>query len=432
MWYRLVMHELDLREPSHGWPSPLSIWLANPFDDIPGEGLPPQRCWTLARMLAARGHEVVWWTADYSDRRKARRTLPARLEEQESFDMRLVPVRGYARSISLARLRSDRDFGEGFERMAAGEVAAGTLDRPDLIVATVPPLDGGDAASRLARRLDAAVVIDLVDLWPEACERFVPGPTWLRRFLSPLLLGGMLKRREKLLATADGLSSSDHALVEAATGRSDAHVCGLGAYVEEFAVRPATEASGRPIECVFAGPLEAGQDFDALVAAAKLLAQSGTPARLHVAGTGSLEDRLRSAAMAMAPTDTCRLVVHGLLDRAAYRRLLSQCDVGLVIASPSTAAAVPYAACDFAAAGLAIVSCLPGELADAIDRHRAGILYEAGNAASLARAIREFTGNPGRLSENGRGARRLAEAEFSREKIYARFADWLEGVAKSP
>ena len=50
-------------------PHPLSIWVVNPFDDIPGEGLPPLRFWTLCRVLAGRGHDVTWWTADWSHRR---------------------------------------------------------------------------------------------------------------------------------------------------------------------------------------------------------------------------------------------------------------------------------------------------------------------------------------------------------------------------
>ena len=57
-------------------PLPLSIWIVNPFDDIPGEGLPPLRYWSLARVLAGRGHDVTWWTAAWSHRRKAPRATP--------------------------------------------------------------------------------------------------------------------------------------------------------------------------------------------------------------------------------------------------------------------------------------------------------------------------------------------------------------------
>ena len=72
---------------------PLVIWLVNPFDDIPGEGNPPLRYWSLARVLAARGHDVTWWTATWSHRRKASRTPHLGIREEEGFGMRMVDVR---------------------------------------------------------------------------------------------------------------------------------------------------------------------------------------------------------------------------------------------------------------------------------------------------------------------------------------------------
>jgi glycosyltransferase involved in cell wall biosynthesis len=367
--------------------------------------------------------------------------------------MRLVPVRPYSKNVSLTRLRSHRDYGRGFERLALEEIAAGSLERPDLILASMPPLEGAEAAATLAQRLDAALVVDLMDLWPETFERALPGPRWFRRLLAPAMLGGLFRRRGQLLAAADGITSSTEAFAATAAPGRAVHLCRLGAYVEQFPIRPHGDADvqqgggdstagsagrsvpqglGRPIECVYAASLESGQDLDTLVAAARLLAQSGTPATLHVAGTGSFQGLLESAAASMPSTGSCRIVMHGLLDRGSYARLLSRCDAGLVLVKPETMVAVPYKACDFAAAGLAIINSLPGELAGLLDRYRAGIPYEPGNATSLARAIRELATDPRRLTELGRGARRLAESELSRERIYGRFADWLEGLAIRP
>ena len=74
-------------------PQSLTIWIVNPFDDIPGEGLPPLRYWSLARILAARGHDVIWWSATWSHRRKARRDVPLGIHDDEHFAVRLVAVR---------------------------------------------------------------------------------------------------------------------------------------------------------------------------------------------------------------------------------------------------------------------------------------------------------------------------------------------------
>jgi glycosyltransferase involved in cell wall biosynthesis len=121
--------------------------------------------------------------------------------------------------------------------------------------------------------------------------------------------------------------------------------------------------------------------------------------------------------------------VHGLLPRQAYVNLLARCDLGLVCVKPESMVAVPYKACDYAAAGLAIVNSLPGELQRLIDEHAAGVAYTAGDAASLARAIAGFVTDPSRLTACRQGARRLAAAEFDRERTYPKFADWLETVS---
>ena len=120
--------------------------------------------------------------------------------------------------------------------------------------------------------------------------------------------------------------------------------------------------------------------------------------------------------------------MHGLLERGPYVKLLSECDVGLVLVKPESLVAVPYKACDYAAAGLALVNSLPGELERLVSDHHAGLTYTAGDAASLARAIAAFATNRRLLDDCRQGSRRLAEAAFDREKTYLQFAKWLEAA----
>ena len=428
-------------------PRPLTIWLVNPFDDIPGEGPPPLRYWTLARVLAARGHDVTWWTATWSHRRKAIRTAPLGIREDEGFAVRLVAVRPYEKNVSLARIGSHRDFGRTFERLANESISSGQLERPDILLASLPPLEGPEAAARLARRLDATFVLDLMDVWPETFDRLIPGPRFLTRLISPFVLGGMLKRRQALVQEADAVSAATQTYADTVLRDASAalprHVCYLGAYPQEFAAPPraidhvpladgSSDAATAPpaLECVYAGSLETGQDLDVLPAAVRQLAAAGVNATIHVAGTGAAEATLRRAAAGLG--GSCRLEVHGLLPRPGYVQLLSRCDVGLVCVKPESLVAVPYKACDYAAAGLALVNALPGELQRLIDEHAAGVAYTAGDAASLARAIAGLAADRSRLAACRQGARRLAAAEFDRERTYPKFADWLESAHASP
>ena len=444
---------------------PLTVWLVNPFDDIPGEGIPPLRYWSLARVLAARGHEVTWWTATWSHRRKTIRTAPLGILEDEGFAVRLVAVRPYEKDGSLARINSHKDFGRTFERLASEGVSSGQLARPDIILASLPPLESPEAALRLARTLDATFILDVMDLWPETFERLVPGPAFLRRLISPLLLGNMAGRRQALVAAADALSATTAAYATAAFADAPAdtprHICPVGAYVDEFpgpprmtsevpmpAPKAATEepaagaepprailglfgaVGGRPadgpLDIVYAGSLEAGQDIEILPAVARQLSARGLAATIHVAGSGKLEAALRRAAE--AATGSCRMLVHGLLGRRDYVNLLSRCEVGLVAVKPESMVALPNKACDYAAAGLALVNSLPGELAELIDRYAAGVGYTSGDAASLAKAIAALSADRPKLAAMRQAARRMAEREFDREHTYAAFANWIETI----
>jgi glycosyltransferase involved in cell wall biosynthesis len=436
---------------------PLTVWLVNPFDDIPGEGLPPLRYWSLARVLAARGHDVTWWTATWSHRRKAIRTAPLGIREDEGFGVRLVATRPYDKDVSLARLASHKDFGRTFERLANEGVASGQLARPDIILASLPPLESPEAALRLAHTLDATFILDVMDLWPETFERLLPGPSFLRRLLTPLLLGNMAGRRQAVVAGADALSAATQAYAQGAFADAPAdmprHVCYVGAYVDEFAGPPATvdqvpfarattdaaqpaviqglfgavhAAAAGPLECVYAGSLEAGQDVEILPAVARQLSAQGVSATIHVAGSGKHEATLRRAGAATG--GSCRLTVHGLLGRREYVRLLDRCEVGLVCVKPESMVAMPNKAGDYAAAGLALVNSLPGELQELIDRYAAGVAYTAGDAASLANAIAGLAADRKRLFSMRQAARRLAERELDREKTYAAFADWIETI----
>jgi len=422
-------------------PRPLTVWLVNPLDDIPGEGLQPLRTWTLARVLAGRGHEVTWWTSTWSDRRKAVRVVPPGVFEDEGFAVRLVAVRPYDHDASWAGQGSRRDFGRTFERLARESVASGQMERPDIILASLPPLEGSEAAARIAVQLETTFVLDVHDTWPRACERLVPGPEFVKRLLAPLLLGGMTRRRDALVRGCDGLAATAHRYAAEFLGEQSidlpSHVCYVGAYPQEFGVgqrvvehvplpgadHAAASAGPPPLHCILVDEPEIATDLDTLVAAVRQLSAEGVRAEIHAIGAGRFDHALRRFT---ATGGSCRIEAHGFPSRQVYAQLLSRADVGLIWARTESPVAVPNAACDYAAAGLVVVNSLPGELRELILAHHAGVACVAGDAGSLARTLAELAANRRRLSELRQGARRLAAAEFDREKTYPRFVDWLE------
>ena len=56
----------------------MTVWIVNPFDNLPLEGYRPQRYWLMAQAFAAAGHDVVYWTSDFSHANKAPRIVDGR------------------------------------------------------------------------------------------------------------------------------------------------------------------------------------------------------------------------------------------------------------------------------------------------------------------------------------------------------------------
>ncbi len=445
-------------------PRPLSIWLVDPLEALPGEAERPTRTCTLARILAARGHDVLWWSSTWSPRRRANRQIPPGFREDEGFGIRLVAVRPVDRSWSLDPRAGLHEFGHALERVASETVASGQLQRPDIVLATLPSIESAEACGRLARRLDATFVLDVVERWPDSQVCRLAGPAWIRSFVGWLALNAARRRRDALVATADAVVAADHttlaallpgqpathhppeetpapgaAVLAAGQPKPATHVCHLGAYLEEFgeAARfvdevppvgavPAAPTPPRAVQCVVTGPFDRCHDGDTILRAARLLSARGTGVVMHLVGTG--DDGARVGRAAAAIEGSCRVVLHGPLPRGECVRLWAGCDVGIVSVRRDAAVAVPLEACDAAAAGLAIVHPLSGELANLVGRHEAGLSYAAGDATSLTDVIASLAADRKALAAMRAGARRLAAQAFDRERTYACFADWLETV----
>jgi len=363
----------------------------------------------------------------------------------EGYRVIVLTTPPYRRNVSLARIQNHRRYGQALQRTAIDGVGNGALSRPDLILTSLPPLEAPEAAVRLAQHFRCRCVVDIQDLWPESFERLVPGPAAIKKTAVGFLLRNMRRRRTRILTSADAISATTSTYLTRSsrgmTAEKPTHICPLGSDLLDVSGGLASpdalrrRANGREtadqavLNCVYSGTLESGQDLATLVRAAERLSASGTPAVIHVAGTGALESWLRE--MAAKVNGTCRLHVHGLLDAGRYAALLSTCDVGLNLVKPAANVVLPNKVCDYAAAGLAIINSLSGELATLLQRFDAAVPYQAGSAISLVEAIVSLAGDRRRLTDLQANARQLANHEFNRSHTYPLWVKWLEGTANN-
>lgn len=420
------------------------VWLVDPISAIPGEGLLPSRTWAIARALVAAGHEVIWWTSSFSHTRHGPRTPPLQIQDEEGFALRLVAARRYQQDISRARFGSHRDFASTFEKQATTEVASGRLARPDLLVATVPPHHAGEAAARVARRLDAELVLDQSEWWPEPIRPLLPGPHWLRAVVAGLVFPGLARRQRQVLSQADAVLAASAATAAevrvAVPAGTPVQIVPTGSYLQDYSAPPpfidhvpgqqfrrTAAGSPAPLAVAVTGELNQRDDLLRLVDLARSLSRRQTAAVLHVIGGGRWMSKLATTAPLI--TGSCRIESHGLIDRSRYVSLLSNCQVGLLLPGLLQRFPLSAEAADCAAAGLALVVTSQGELAEMVTSEEAGLVPTSATADALADVLAPLADDSRRLSRLRHGARRLAEMRFDRERLAAGVVDWLESLA---
>jgi glycosyltransferase involved in cell wall biosynthesis len=408
----------------------LRIWLFNPYGPLPDEGWREYSYVTIGSALAAAGHEVTWWTSNFSHHFKIFRSqgwedrrLPSGLR------IRLVPTPGYRRNIGPGRFWRDWVFGRRAYRRA---IAA---ERPDVVFTSEPATMGGYAGVRLAARTGAALIYDQMDLWPELMVQSLPArlrpagellfrPVHrLRRSMFRKLDGAMALARPYLASITDEVP--DRALPSLVV-YNGIDVASFRAAMEAPLPADLTERLDRPgLKAIFAGSLGPSYDIGPMIDVARLLAEAGDDTTIFIAGDGPERVRVEEAALGCP-----NLVYLGKLPPDLLPGVYGRCDVGLSCYSAASNVEMCDKFYDYTAAGLVVVNSLKGEVRDWIERYGLGLQYEAGDPASLAQALAAVRDDAPQ-AVRWRASSWEIGMEFDKHVQHGRLAGWVESVASA-
>jgi glycosyltransferase involved in cell wall biosynthesis len=401
----------------------MKIWIVNPFDDPPDEAVPRGRYWSLAEALIARGHSVIWWTADWSHRFKRPRGVG-----RAARDLKVVrvPVRPYHQNVGRTRLKSHADFAEGFEKRATALLDESATEAPLIVLASMPTIEGALAAKRVADTVHAKFIADVQDLWPETFYQTLPVPRFLRAWLGRKVFARLHREADSVLTRADAVTAVcdtyiAHARTRGAMGPF--HRTYLGFNSEPGLDR---EKADGPVRFVYIGSLSRNYDWRTLLDSVALLHAEGADFEVHVAGSGEAAKKFRKRAddaVAMGG----RIIWHGFLAKDALRELLGHAEVGLNLIRPESRIVMPNKLSDYLGHNLPVINSLPGETEHLLGA--AGWRYVAGDAASLASAMRACVKSRRIVREAAGAALRLGEMEFNRANTYPALAEFIESVA---
>jgi glycosyltransferase involved in cell wall biosynthesis len=410
------------------------VWIVTSGEPLPGDEENPRllRAGLLAQTLAGLGYSVTWWTAAFDHRTKRHRREPASRSSAAgaAVAIRMLPSPGYGRNISPARLWDHARLARTFA------AAAPEAERPDLIVASLPPLELCAAAVRFGRQRGVPVVVDVRDLWPDTfLDAF---PRQLRRAGDALLRPYRALARYSARHAAAVLGPSqeyvDWALHLAGRSVSSLDAPFPFAYPDtppaDEAVRSAerfwdeagVRVESREFRVCFFGTLGSQFDLDTVLAAARQLEAGGSPVRFILCGSGPAEQRWREAAAGCS-----NVLLPGWVDAAAIWVLMRRCQAGIAPyhETENFLRNIPNKPIEYMSAGLAVLTSLQGAQRNMLTCAGCGIFYRSGSTDDLAAVLRRAAADSEALYRLSTNARETFERQFAAEVVYPRLIEHL-------
>jgi glycosyltransferase involved in cell wall biosynthesis len=302
--------------------------------------------------------------------------------------------------------------------VSAPLAAARLHPRPDVVVATSPPLFAAVAGLAVARRFGARFVFDVRDLWPDAIFA-------LDQMRAPVVRR-VLRSMERLLyrnaSTVVGVSPRfrDPILrrgarsVEIITNGADLDTFSPGAH--DPSLLKSWGATGQFV-VLYAGTLGLAHGLKAVLDAAELL--KGRPIRFVFVGEGAERGELEAEAERRTLTN-----VHfaGLQPRERMPDVYRSADICLVALRPLPLfeAFIPSKIFEILACGRPLIAAVSGEPLELLGRTRAAIAAKPGSGQSLADAVeRALTSDS--LAGMGASGRSFVEQQFDRRELADRY-----------
>ncbi len=406
----------------------MNVWIVNPYGTLPSEGWREYRSAQLARALALRSHDVVWWIANFEHRTKTYREPVSRdplLPDNVAIEC--LPGPSYKKHIGLGRIRFEQSFGRTFAESAARKA------KPDVIVVAEPSLFYGVPVRKFAALHGIPLVVDVLDLWPELFHILLPRPT---RGLGRLVFAPLYWRRRKLAqqaAAIAGVTDDYGAAVSRGVPARPVGTFYCGLDIDEFNDQaeplafPANwQSDFSGVTIVYAGTLGEAYDMATVCEAARLVCTQGGSVRFLFAGAGTLQPAVEKLA-ADFPDQVFFL---GSVAPAQLPSLYRESDIGLVSYAAGSTVSMPLKIFDYLAAGLAVLNSLDHEIATIVATG-CGVQYQAGSSRALAEAMTAMAADRASLDAMKAHSAGLGK-QFDSRLQYGAFAEFIENLVSAP
>lgn len=321
-----------------------------------------------------------------------------------------------------------------FIRFALFSVRVAFREKYDLLFATSTPLTAAlpGIVMRLFRR--TPFVFEVRDPWPEV-------PRAMGIIKNPFLLRAALFFEWLAYRQADACIGLSPGMVEGVSRRTSEKkpVCLIPNGCDLDVFRPDMDndrtdfgpgVQGKMI-ALYAGMHGLANGLGAVLdAAARLKREGRSDIAFVLVGDGREKPALMRRAEAEG-LDNC--VFLNPVPKMQLAKMMPRADVGLMVFDDVPVfhyGTSPNKFFDYIASGLPVINNYPGWLKDMIGDNQCGLAVPPGDPEAFAGALMKLADDSALRQEMGLKARKLAEREFDRKMLAARFVEVLEKAGK--
>lgn len=375
---------------------------------------------SIAEMSAARNIDVELLTSSFYHTQKKQRNY----EIECLYKATLINEPSYSKNITIKRIISHRLFANRVIKHLKK-----LKEKPDVIYLFVPPTGLAKKVVKFANAHNIKVIIDVLDLWPEAFEMVLPKP--LSKLLLPMKkdVEYAYKNADAIVAVSKGYSQRA-AAVNKNTSTGTAVYIGTDLSVFDKNAQNASELGGklRPITMAYIGMLGKSYDLITVMKAMKeLIDDNFDKVEFLVMGSGPMQEKFEE----YATNNDLPVRFTGRLSYEEMVKMLVKCDFGVNVLQGKAAQSIINKHADYLSAGIPVINIQKDtEFSDLLSENNAGIVCPVGDISTLKNAIKELAENKELRDAMGKNSRKLAEKYFDRNITYGKIINLIEELGK--
>lgn len=408
----------------------MKIWIVCVGEPLPtdGENTRLRRMGNLAKCISENGHTVEWFSASFNHYKKSQRfNENMDIKIDENYVMHIVYTNGYENNISFSRILHHKSAGKNiYKKMKE-------LDKPDIIIASMEPLEVASAVTKYGTENSIPVIVDVRDLWPEIYFEVLPRN--LHFALKPYVsfcrsvLKNIMSNAYSIVGLSEGFL--DYGLKFANRERRETDKVFPIAYpnynYEMYKGTFEENWEGYGISkddfiVVFFGNFGKQFDFESIIEASNIL-KYNSKIKFVLCGTGLQFEKVKSRV-------SKNVIFPGWIEKNQILSLASNASIGLApyINSINYTNNTPNKFGEYLSAGLPILVSVNGEMESLLRENECGYHYKTGK--DLAEKIEFYFEEKIKLREHSKRARQLYERQYNGDVAYKNILDHLIEVSK--